>query len=198
LAAADEVLMTCLDIKEKIKPFIDDLLAEDEYQDFVSHLEGCGECRGYVAAFGSISNQLLKLGNVDVPPDFASTVLFKLKQPGQQAQRPETARSKRKLLMAFLIAIMAVAVFAGGWYFKKCSLSGTSTKMPLGGKGIVADEKTIDDEEAEQLIVQLEVIADSIGATKNNTTVPPSPRAAPVEQQAGVTNDSDAKSVLIY
>jgi anti-sigma factor RsiW len=190
--------MTCLDIKEKIKPFIDDLLAEDEYQDFVSHLEGCAECRGYVAAFGSISNQLLKLGNVNVPPDFASTVLFKLKQPGQEARRPETAGSKRKILIALLIAIMAVAVFAGGWYFKKRSLSVASTKMPQDGKEVVSDEKPVDDEQAEQLIVQLEVIADSIGATKNNTAAPSSLSPAPVEQPAGETGDNGAKSVLTY
>jgi hypothetical protein len=175
--------MTCLDIKKKIKPFIDDLLAEDEYQDFISHLDVCGECRAYASTLGSISNQLWKLGNVDVPPDFASAVFFKLRQLEQQAPQPKTAMTKRQIAIVFAVVIIAVAVFMGAWYLKKRSLSSASTKMPQDVKGAVSDK------EAEDLIIELQVIADSIGATKKDAAVPSPESSAPAEQAVSETGN---------
>ena len=33
--------MTCDDIREKLKPFLENLLKEEKYQDFLEHLELC-------------------------------------------------------------------------------------------------------------------------------------------------------------
>ena len=72
--------MTCEPILKKIKPFLDDLLEEKDYQDVSSHLRQCGRCHQYASSISSLSYQLDALGNVQVPPDMLSTVLYSLKK----------------------------------------------------------------------------------------------------------------------
>ena len=92
----DNLSVACGDIRKKLKAFLDDLLAEDERQAFVAHLDGCGECKDYVRKIGSVSNQLWELGGVNAPSDLSSTILFRLKQAEQEIR---SAESRVKLLI---------------------------------------------------------------------------------------------------
>ncbi|MFC1576921.1 hypothetical protein ACFL42_01235 [Candidatus Omnitrophota bacterium] len=114
---ADDLTMTCDDIRKNIKNFQEDLLAEEEYQAFISHYEQCASCGKYVGAIGSITNDLSKLGSVKVPPDFCSTVLFKLKQPEERKGKGLSVRNKM-IIGALILILAAAAAFFGIKYFK--------------------------------------------------------------------------------
>jgi len=118
LLSTDDVTMTCGDIKERVKQFLDDLLAEDEYQQFIKHCECCAGCRDHVTSLGSISNQVWKLGDVAVPPDLDSAALFKLQQLEEGIRLPKAAVTKRDVVIAALSMIMVLAAVAGLSYFK--------------------------------------------------------------------------------
>ncbi|MFC1509972.1 zf-HC2 domain-containing protein, partial [Candidatus Omnitrophota bacterium] len=77
----DAIIITCDDIKKKLKPFQQDLLAENEYKAFAAHVDECPKCKQYIGSIDFLSNQLWKLGDVKVPSDLSSTILFKLTQP---------------------------------------------------------------------------------------------------------------------
>lgn len=106
----------CGDIRASVRPFLDDLLTEEEYRAFCRHLETCGGCREYVSSIGSLANQLYELGQaVEAPPDLVSTVLFRLTAPPRQMSRKTT--------VAVIAAAVAVAVlvlaFSAGYTGKK-------------------------------------------------------------------------------
>ncbi len=71
---------TCATLIKKIKLFQDDLLMDAEYQAAIRHINGCAQCKTYVAALGSLSNELWKMGEVDVPSDFKNLVLVKWRE----------------------------------------------------------------------------------------------------------------------
>jgi hypothetical protein len=91
---ADKMALDCEDIKKRLKPFLEDMLAEDEYQAYVCHLNACEKCKDHVGRFGSLSNQLHDLGDIKVPSDFISTVSFNLSEP--VAEVPQTPKEKRQ------------------------------------------------------------------------------------------------------
>jgi len=72
--------VTCDDIGKKLKDFVGDLLAESDYQAFVDHLDDCPKCTSYVRGMGSFSNQLWELGDIEVPSDLDSTILFSIQK----------------------------------------------------------------------------------------------------------------------
>ena len=124
--------MTCEDLKKNLEPFLDDLLTETEYEEFISHLEGCDKCRQYVRAIGSLSNRLWELGDVKVPADFVSTVLFKLKQPQQEPQRPGFAiRIRLAVSIAIIMIIASGLLFSGVWHLKSKSRPKNPDEKPV-------------------------------------------------------------------
>ncbi|MFH0796480.1 MAG: zf-HC2 domain-containing protein [Candidatus Omnitrophota bacterium] len=112
--------MTCKDIKTNLKIFLDDLLSEEEYQAFVTHLDQCTACQNYVGAVGSFSNHLRELGNaVKVPPDFSSTVFFKLKEPEQVSQSIPIIASRKTIAWTTGIVLIILGLFSGINHFVK-------------------------------------------------------------------------------
>lgn len=109
-------MTNCSDIERRIKPFLDDLISEEEYQNIHAHLDQCSKCHQYVSAIGSFSYALKELGRVEVPRDLVDTVLFNLtKEPEKQ---PTTSSgSKKFLIFGVLAAIVSIGVF-GFFYFK--------------------------------------------------------------------------------
>jgi len=110
----------CDNIKRNIKSFTEDMLKEDEFKAFLHHLETCTECKSYVRSVDSFSNQLWRLGDVKVPSDFGSTVLFKLTQPDEtpdEDQAPATSKKWFIGAIAFLLVAMTVSAGVIG-YFK--------------------------------------------------------------------------------
>lgn len=101
--------INCADIKEKLKSFLEDLLSDEEYQAFAVHLDECPKCREYVSAIGSLSNQLWELGNVKVPADLSSTIIFKLNSSDKPSR---TSDRRRNIIIAFALIAMAISAAA--------------------------------------------------------------------------------------
>ena len=129
--------ITCDHIKKDLKPFLEDLLKEEEYQAFLKHIEGCSECRKYVDSVDSFSNQLRKLADVEVPADFCSTVLFKLKQPEpepepesslgvESSSKSDSDLTIKLLIGGVLLFVAGAGLFLGITYFKQSK----SNKIP--------------------------------------------------------------------
>ena len=126
--------MACETICERIRPFLEDLLDENEYQDVRAHLEECVRCRTYASSIGTLTYQLHELGEVKAPRDFISTVLYELKQPVKPGdatlkseEAPDIAAPRaenftpqgRPFLIPLLIAsLICSTIFIGVFYFK--------------------------------------------------------------------------------
>ncbi|GEM_PF-2141983 len=75
----------CERTSKQARTFLADLLSDAEYQVVALHSEGCASCRDYLRSLGDVTNQVWSLGQIDVPPDFARTVLFRTRRiPGKR------------------------------------------------------------------------------------------------------------------
>lgn len=138
----DNNVMTCDEIRKRLKPFLEDLLTEDEYQAFVAHLTGCARCKAYVGSIGSVSNQLWELGAVSVPTDFSSTVLFKMKRLGQDARPSSPEVSPKAVIAVLVMLLLAVVVFFGLRYIKTQNAPVSApTTVPATVVKAVSDEE---------------------------------------------------------
>jgi len=110
----------CDNVKRNIKSFMEDMLKEDEYRAFLHHLEICSECKNYVKSVDSFSNQLWRLGEVKVPSDFSSTVLFELTQPEEELPEEEAPATSKKWLIGAVAFILVAMIISAGLigYFK--------------------------------------------------------------------------------
>ena len=68
--------MQCEAIRPLIRTFLDDLLDEKDYQDIQTHLTGCERCHSYASSVGTLSYRLYELGQVSVPLDMSSAILY--------------------------------------------------------------------------------------------------------------------------
>jgi hypothetical protein len=142
--------MACSDIKEKLKSFLEDLLSEDEYQAFVAHVDGCAECKKYVSAVGSLSNQLWDLGNVKVPTDLSSTILFKLKEAEKEPPTSKVAIPQRRLIAAIVTLFAAALLFFISNYFI------TLNRNRIREKKMISAGAKLEEEEGSQDINEIE------------------------------------------
>ena len=142
--------MTCSDIKGKLQSFLEDLLSEDEYQAFVAHVDSCAECKKYVSAVGSLSNQLWDLGNVKVPADLISTILFKLKEAEKEPPKSKEAVSQRRFI-AVIVTLFAAALL---FFITNYCIKLNRNKMK--DKKIVSAEAKAEEGEKPQDISEME------------------------------------------
>ena len=173
--------MTCDDVRKRIKKFLEDLLEEDEYQDFIKHVNGCAACGDYTTALGSISNQLWKLGDVSVPSDFESTVLFKVRQLAQAPQAPKVYIRKKHVIAAVILILIGAAGFAAVSYFKKAGHVPSPAETPQVSTGATNEESPPDTYKKKSYVEEVKIIADSpkTAETSSNETVPAANPAAP-------------------
>ena len=123
-------MTNCSNIEQRIKPFLDDLLSEEEYQSIHAHLDQCTKCRQYVSAIGSLSYTLKELGHIEVPRDLADTVLFNLKKQPEE-EPPKTAGSKKPLIIGVLaVLFIGASVYFGFHYFKTRQQAEEKAKTP--------------------------------------------------------------------
>ncbi|MFC1698872.1 hypothetical protein ACFL1I_02790 [Candidatus Omnitrophota bacterium] len=117
---ADDLILNCDDIRKRLKPFQQDLLAEKEYTAYVAHLDQCAKCKEYIGSIDFLSNQLSKLGDIKVPSDLASTILFKLSQaPEPEAQTAKKFALSEKLILRVIVSVLLAAMlFFGIKYLK--------------------------------------------------------------------------------
>lgn len=160
----DRTVLNCEEIKKRLKPFLEDLLAEDEYQAYVCHLNTCAKCKDYVGRFGSLSNQLRELGNIKVPSDFCSTVCFNISEPvAEKPQTPKENRTKNLIAGAVILAVISAGIFAGVIYFKKYGSSRKTDGSPVITARTITEKSTPSDRESEALLNELQSIATSLG-----------------------------------
>ena len=126
--------MACDNIRARIRPFLEDLLDENEHQDVRTHLEECADCRTYAASIGTLTYQLNELGAVKAPHDLIPTILYELKQPIKPAaaalkneevtdiasSEAESLASQGRPFLIWLLmaAFVCSAIFLGIFYFE--------------------------------------------------------------------------------
>lgn len=106
----------CDNIKKNIKSFTEDMLKDEDYKAFLHHLETCSECKNYVRSVDSFSNQLWRLGEIKVPSDFESTILFQLTQPEEkfdEREGEEPATAKKWIIGAVAFILVGITISAG-------------------------------------------------------------------------------------
>lgn len=111
--------MDCSQVRAALKAFQEDMLSPEGYRSFVEHMDACPDCRAYVRSFGSLSTGLWKLGDIEAPADFVSTVIFK----ARHAQRDPAASAKpaipEMLAVGIIIVIVVLALVFGVFYARK-------------------------------------------------------------------------------
>jgi hypothetical protein len=182
----NEVDMSCDDIKKRLQPFLDDLLAEDEFKAFRDHINVCGKCEKYVRSIGSLSNQLWKLGKVRVPEDLGSTIMYKLAHPEEKAQPSKFVISKKHIVIGSILILLAL--FFGIIYFKKFKVSQKIAETPIITRQIIIDQKPPTKPEAEMLLEELQGIKEALG---------PSEKEESVEKPSTVTESSATSKAAI-
>ncbi len=108
--------MLCEEIRRLLKPFLEDLLSEEEYRAFVQHLDTCPACGDYARSFGCISNDLWKLGSLTVPSDFVPTVLYKLEHGQPQVSPPKAVPYRKWRGRIFVVILLLAGFFVGRQY----------------------------------------------------------------------------------
>jgi len=165
----DKFVITCSEVKDKLKPFLEDMLAEEEYQAFVVHIESCPKCRDYVRSISALSNQLWKLGDIEVPSDFVSTVIFNLKHPTPAV--PPAAKPaifKRRAVVIAVSILIASTLFLGIAYFKKFKVSQKVSEAPIITKQIITEQKPPSDQEAAMFLEELKEIKEALGPSQKD------------------------------
>ncbi len=123
--------MTCQETRQKLTSYLEDLLQENEYQEVREHLSECSKCKSYADATGSLSYKIWELGEVPVPEDLLSTILFRLKhpEPGKVARteidHPPQAKAKANpVLIGTLLILGASTFFFAGMHLKSATSLG--------------------------------------------------------------------------
>lgn len=185
----DKLAISCNEVKNKLKPFLEDMLAEDEYQAFVAHLESCPKCKDYVRSIGALSNQLWKLGDIEIPSDFVSTVIFNLKHPKPPVPPVTRPAVFKKLTVGIILSLLIIAILL--WtspYFKKFIIPQKVSETPIITKQIIIEEKPPGDHEAEMLLKELKGIKEALR---------PSGKEEGVEKPSNITESPAANKVTI-
>jgi predicted anti-sigma-YlaC factor YlaD len=163
--------MNCDDIKQKLKPFLEDLLAEKEYKAFCRHLDDCGKCKVYVRSVGSLSNQLWKLGQLNVPEDLISTIQYKLIHPKEKDQPAKTKITKKQIVVGIALIILTIVLVLEISYFKKRRNSLNRDHTPIVRIEVIHIQEPPNTNETQSLLNKLEAIATKLGVLgKDNTT----------------------------
>lgn len=182
--------MNCEDIRKNLKSFMEDLLVDYEYKDFVGHVNGCPDCKTYIGAIGSLSNQLWELGDIEAPAGLSSTALFKLRHAGERtAQSAKPSRRNRLATGILLLVILSAASYFGIKHFRKCAELPEKEKAFVVQGQAVAERKTAD-REAEALLGELKGIAAKLGASGKKETEKAKPAKeaedVPIQPKAAV------------
>ena len=141
--------MGCDNIRQRVVPFMDDLLAEDEYQRVWGHLESCASCGQFAASVGTLSYRLKELGAVKVPHDLVQTIFYEMSQTEKSHKEndiaplkgvslvetpaidvPVSKRSNFLLVSAILFLGISTVVFAG-LYFRNRPLTSRPAQTVL-------------------------------------------------------------------
>ncbi len=129
--------MSCELIQGRMRPYLEDLLSESEYQAVRAHLSECAACRAYASSIGTLIYQLEELGEVKLPQDLVSTIFYQVHQgPAQPlpdiGETPGTASKgpRAVIWIGIVAACLAVAFFY--WKFGPRSRGAMNAAVPMG------------------------------------------------------------------
>lgn len=181
----NDLNMTCTNIQEELKQFLDDRLIEKDYRAFLFHLESCSKCKEYVRSIDSLSNQLWKLGDVDVPSDLSSNIIFKLRQSEQDVPQSSPVLPKKIVFGVIILIIGFFMFFWGIKFLKTLKFSPTVDNAEIvqiysvkkqesihndegsSSVQIIKEQVPVSDEETEHLYGQLQAMAESLELIAN-------------------------------
>jgi hypothetical protein len=189
---ADELKFQCSEVKAKVKPFLEDLVTDEEYQAIFEHLDRCPECTRYIRSLGSISNQLWKLGDIDVPSDFASTILFNIDNAPEEPAASKPKASKNILIIAVTLVVAAATVM---FVMKYISANKPAPKTETITGQMIVEKTPSGDKESAALFEELQNIADKLKVTekKPETAEAPAEAEAPKEKSAEPLKEESAQ-----
>lgn len=112
-------MQSCEYWQERIEEYLDGGLADDEKQNFLTHISSCSECREAFDMAKAVRAALSELPAIEVPDDFCDKLHERLEKE-QQKHTTVIAYTRRCAMIAACIVI-AVAVNAGNLreYFDK-------------------------------------------------------------------------------
>ena len=194
----DEIKIICDDlIKEKLRPFLDDLLTEDEYRAFNDHIKICDKCNTYVRSIGSLSNQLWKLGKVRVPSDLSSTILHKIDHPEQRSQPSVPAALKKYIAAGLIFILLAATIFLGIKHFKNQQKVNETDGVPIVRAAtveIIQNSNSPSDNEAQFLLKSPEAITPEFDMFKKDVATEGISLAGDIiDKEALIVNESSAQ-----
>ena len=99
--------MTCEDVRRRLSAFQDGELAADLESRVAAHLEECGGCRQESAALQEVTEQILRLPEVEPAHNFTAAVMTRLKERKRQ-------RSRLFALPSFVYSSVFILVFGLG------------------------------------------------------------------------------------
>ena len=108
--------MGCDAVQPRIRPFLDDLLDEKDYREMHVHIEGCESCRKYASSVGTLSYRLYELGQVPLPPDMISAILYESeKSPRETPSSPAqpAPAAKKPFVWPVVLAVLVLAAVLG-------------------------------------------------------------------------------------
>ena len=206
----NRIKMTCSDTDKGLKNFVGDLLSEDDYQDFVDHLDSCPQCTSRVRSMGSFTNQLWELGDIEVPSDLDSTILFQFDQAKKQPRKPKPKKSK-KLVFSVVILIVGLSVAFGAkkfFKFEELNVEQVNNEEVIIQTTGIKRKASIPDPEAERLYKQLKGMAASLAPMTQSATgkkdsepqgeAPNKKERAPAESPAVSTVESPSDAYSLH
>lgn len=108
--------MTCIEVNQRLGPFLEDSLTEEEYQAIWEHVKGCETCKQATESVSTLANQIHKLSTVNMPSDLESTILFRVKHPS--SVQPEIPQPKKTGNKALVVMIAILTISAGVFVWK--------------------------------------------------------------------------------
>jgi len=190
----DKVKMTCEDVDKKLKNFLGDLLSDEDYQGFVEHLDGCTKCGKRVRMMGSFTNQLWELGDIEIPSDLDSTIIFQYDQAKKAPPKPKPKMKKSKMLgIAVVVVVVGIGIaFGAKKFFKPAELNGDQERGEAVTVQATAFTKKVSapDPEAERLYKQLKSMAESLAPATQHATKKKDPEPEPQKEETIVREAS--------
>ncbi|MBI3316744.1 MAG: zf-HC2 domain-containing protein [Candidatus Omnitrophica bacterium] len=124
--------MSCGEVQKRLHDFLEDILSESLHEEIRKHLAGCSPCQQHALRLGSFTTDLKRLGEAELPEDFAQEVLkiFQKKGMGEKVQIPW----QRLLSLATFFVLAGWAVYLGWPQL-------ASVKMAKKKEGLADDKK---------------------------------------------------------
>ncbi|HTL48333.1 MAG TPA: hypothetical protein VL688_09790 [Verrucomicrobiae bacterium] len=156
--------MNCRDVEMQVRPLLEDLLAEEEYQEAHRHIESCPNCRQYVSAIGSISHMLKELGDIPAPRDLADSILFRL-QSGKGEAKAGTGSAGRRKFHPAAAAAAVTAILVAAFFLRHGASSGKKVSpapAQAGSAALSVIAREIPTDEAAQAYEKLKTISNAL------------------------------------